>query len=86
MPELLNRLQRLWRPREPLFWLVVALNGFSSVMTTALLVLQPEGWLRAVLAVLALLNTVLGMLLLLRLWQSTSEPDKSRLSAPGDHR
>ena len=67
----LQRLRRLWQPREPLFWVVVALNALSSLMTSVLWVLQPKGLLFVVVVTLALLNSVLGLVMLARLWRQT---------------
>lgn len=65
-------LRRLWQPRLPLFWLVVALNLLSSAMTSALYVLQPTGAMRLLLTLFALLNTLAGWWLLARLWRETA--------------
>ena len=64
-------LRRLWQPHMPLFWLVVVLNLMSSAMSSALLVLQPSGPMRGLLIVFALLNTLAGWWLLVRLWRET---------------
>ncbi len=59
--------RRLWQPRHPLFWLMVAFNGLSSVCTTVLLgVPLAPGWTLA-LAVVALGNVGAGMLAAWRL-------------------
>ncbi|MCU0925944.1 MAG: hypothetical protein MUF44_07845 [Hydrogenophaga sp.] len=71
MKPAVSGLRRLWQPRMPLFWLVVVLNLMSSAMTSALLVLQPTGPMRALLTVFALLNTLAGWWLLARLWKET---------------
>ena len=68
----LSSLRRLWQPRLPLFWLVVALNLMSSAMTSALYVLQPDGAMRVLLTLFALLNTLAGWWLLARLWRETA--------------
>ncbi|MBA4261359.1 MAG: hypothetical protein C0443_04885 [Comamonadaceae bacterium] len=71
MKSAVSALRRLWQPRRPLFWLVVALNLLSSGMSSALLVLQPTGPMRGLLVMLALLNTLVGWWLLVRLWRET---------------
>jgi len=71
-----QRVRRLWQPREPLFWVVVMLNAFSSVMTTALWVLQPKGLVLVLVVLLALLNSALGLLMLARLWHQTENPPR----------
>lgn len=68
----LSSLRRLWQPRLPLFWLVIALNLMSSAMTSALYVLEPAGAMRVLLTLFALLNTLAGWWLLARLWRETA--------------
>lgn len=67
-------LQRLWQPRKPLFWLVVAFNVLSSVMAWGLHLAQPQGVWLLLLTLLALANTGMGAWLLWRLWQDTAPP------------
>jgi hypothetical protein len=83
MKSSLSVLRRLWQPRMPLFWLVVVLNLMSSAMSSALLVLQPTGPMRALLVVFALLNTLCGWWLLARLWRETGllEPDHAEAAS-----
>ena len=45
--------QRLWQPRKPLFWLVIAFNVLSSAMAWGLHMAQPEGVVLVVLTLLA---------------------------------
>ncbi|PTD97401.1 hypothetical protein [Pseudothauera lacus] len=61
------RLKRLYQPRNPSFWLMVAFNLLSSVLAWVL-----HGWpltfpARLLLTVLALANAGLGMAMALRL-------------------
>jgi hypothetical protein len=72
----LSSLRRLWQPRLPLFWLVIALNLMSSAMTSVLYVLAPAGAMRVLLTLLALLNTLVGWWLLARLWRETAPLEK----------
>jgi 4-hydroxybenzoate polyprenyltransferase len=59
--------RRLWQPRHPLFWLMLAFNGLSSLCTTALLALPlAPGWHLA-LVLVALGNVGAGMLAAWRL-------------------
>jgi hypothetical protein len=74
----LTSLRRLWQPRLPLFWLVIALNLMSSGMTSALYVLQPAGAMRVLLTLFALLNTLAGWWLLVRLWRETAPVEKTK--------
>lgn len=81
-----STLRRLWQPRWPLFWLVIALNLMSSAMTSTLLVLQPTGAMRGLLTLFALLNTLAGWWLLARLWRETAPlPGDSHVQSPADH-
>ena len=74
-PNAPSRLRRLWQPRLPAFWLVV----FFNVVSTALVLLDkglslPWG-VRVWVLLLALLNSILGMWWLSRLWKQTSDSD-----------
>jgi hypothetical protein len=74
MPTLKPSLQRLWQPRNPLFWLVVVFNLMSSAMAWGLHLARPEGVLLLMLTVLALANTGMGWWLLWRLWKQAPPP------------
>lgn len=76
MVSTLASLRRLWQPRLPLFWLVIALNLMSSTMTSVLYALQPAGAMRVLLTLFALLNTLAGWWLLARLWRETAPVEK----------
>ena len=71
MNALLNRLRRLWRPDLPAFWLALAFNGLSSVMTTLAHGMEPLATLRLVLTLLALVNVGAGAFWMHRLWVQT---------------
>ena len=62
-------LQRIWQPRRGLFWLMLAVNGLSSVLVAYLQIAQPPMGLRVLLSLLALFDTLLGWWLLRRLWR-----------------
>jgi hypothetical protein len=64
-------LQRIWQPRRGLFWLMLAVNGLSSVLVAYLQIGQPPEALRWLLSLLALVDTLLGWWLLRRLWRET---------------
>ena len=67
------KLARLWQPRSPLFWAMVAFNLLSSVCAWALrsLPLNTAGlWL---VGTLGLLNCGLGLLVTWRLWQGADQ-------------
>ncbi|MBS3912096.1 MAG: hypothetical protein KGZ70_09775 [Hydrogenophaga sp.] len=76
--------QRLWQPRKPLFWLVIAFNVLSSAMAWGLHLAQPEGTLLVVLTMLALANTGMGWWLLWRLWKETPSPGEKNVQSPAD--
>lgn len=67
-------MRRLWQPRHPLFWVIAGLQLLSSGMTAALHLLQLQGPMRAVLTLLALVNTLGSWWLLARLWRETAPP------------
>lgn len=60
------KLSRLWQPQLPLFWIWVAVNLLSAACAWALRALPLTGAGFALVAVLGLLNALLGMLLM---WQ-----------------
>lgn len=62
-------LQRIWQPQRGLFWLMLAVNGLSSVLVAYLQIVQPPMGLRVLLSLLALFDTLLGWWLLRRLWR-----------------
>jgi hypothetical protein len=73
-------LQRLWQPRRGLFWLMLAVNGVSSVLVAYVQWGQPPEGLRWLLSLMALADTLLGWWLLRRLWR---ESDPETGPAPG---
>lgn len=77
--------QRLWQPRKPLFWLVIAFNVLSSAMAWGLHLAEPEGALLVVLTLLALANAGMGWWLLWRLWNETPSPGENNVQSPADH-
>jgi len=84
MPFSTPSLQRLWQPRKPLFWLVIAFNVLSSAMAWGLHIAKPEGTLLVVLTLLALANTGMGWWLLWRLWNETPSPGETHVQSPAD--
>lgn len=75
----MGRLKRVWQPRNPLFWLMLAFNGLSSVMAWVLHLAPPTGAMLWGLTVLALGNALAGMGLLWRLWTDAPPPTPSSL-------
>ena len=84
MPFSTPSLQRLWQPRKPLFWLVIAFNVLSSAMAWGLHLAKPEGALLVVLTLLALANTGMGWWLLWRLWNETPSPGETHVQSSVD--
>jgi 4-hydroxybenzoate polyprenyltransferase len=71
MPSLSEAWRRLWQPRHPLFWLMLALQLLSSVLVLIIQIQDPPAGLRLVLGLLALSNSLLSWWLLARLWRET---------------
>lgn len=67
----MDKLRRLWQPRNPLFWLMLAFNALSSLGAWALreLPLNTAGLL--LVATLALFNVGFG---LLAAWKLIQQP------------
>jgi hypothetical protein len=55
------KLQRLYQPRNPLFWIAVVLNLLSTVLGWITHTYTLPCWLALVVVVFALGNAVLGM-------------------------
>lgn len=55
------KLQRLYQPRNPLFWTMVVLNVLSTLLGWLTHTYTLPGWLALVVVVFALGNAVLGM-------------------------
>lgn len=72
MKPTLSAFERLYQPRQPLFWMAVVFNVLAAVMVLALQsgVLSPLAhWLTALLA---LANNALGGWAVWRLWRADS--------------
>jgi hypothetical protein len=70
------KLSRLWQPQSPLFWLWVAVNLLSTACAWALRALPLTGAGFALVAVLGLLNALLGMLLMWQLLRHEPKPSR----------
>lgn len=55
------KISRLFRPQDPRFWLLIALNTVSGCITWILQYRQIPFWLQMVLAVFAIINCALGV-------------------------
>lgn len=63
MPGILNpmKLNRLLRPSDPRFWLLLAFNGASAAVSWVLQSRDLPTWLQVVFAVFAVANFLLGL-------------------------
>ena len=66
--------RRLWQPRHPLFWLMLAFQVLSALLVLFIQLRQPPPALHWVLALLALSNSLLSWWLLARLWREADRP------------
>ena len=64
------KLQRLFQPRNPLFWIFLVLNGLSTLLGWLTHTYELPGWLAVVVLVFAVGNAVLGMRIAWRLVHS----------------
>ncbi len=64
------KLQRLFQPRNPLFWIFLVLNALSTVLGWLTHTYALPGWLAVVVLVFAVGNAVLGMRIAWRLLHS----------------
>ena len=58
----MHKLRRLWQPGKPLFWMMVGYNVLSSLCTWALRALPLNTLGLLLVATIALLNVVFGLL------------------------
>jgi hypothetical protein len=75
-----SRWRRLWQPRLPAFWLVVVFNLVSTTLVLLDKALSLPAGVRVWVLLLALVNSVLGIWWLGRLWKQTGEPVCSDLN------
>ena len=61
------KLSRLFQPRNPLFWLMLALNGLSAALAWIMHNRSLSGWGMLIVVSFALANAVLGTYLAWRL-------------------
>lgn len=64
------RLARLYQPRSPLFWLMIAFNLMSTVLAWVVRHHELSPLAATVIAVCAIGNAVFGLVLALRLMRS----------------
>ena len=75
-----NKLHRLWQPRNPLFWMALGFNALSSVCSWALRALPLNGLGMLLIGTIALLNVACGLWALWRLLQTEpAQPIKNGL-------
>lgn len=72
------KLARLFQPRNPLFWLMLALNALSSALSWILHNHQLSGAATLVVGFFALANALLGIALALRLMRSGEDGASGR--------
>jgi hypothetical protein len=70
------KLTRLFQPRNPLFWIMFALNALSSVLTFMLHTRDMATPAKLLIASFALANAVLGMWLAWRLMRDPPVGEK----------
>ena len=61
------RLSRILRPRHPLFWVLVALQGLSTVFVNVLVRYEPAAGVAFVLSGLVIANAAASALIIWRL-------------------
>lgn len=66
------RLSRIVRPRHPMFWLLVALQGLSTAFLHVLVQRDPVAALAFVLSALVIVNATASALII---WRLLREPD-----------
>lgn len=70
---------RLFQPRNPLFWVMLILNGLSAVLAWVLRSPGLETLPTLIVGLLALSNAALGILIAFRLMQGSPERDDKNL-------
>jgi hypothetical protein len=65
------KLSRLFQPRNPLFWLMVVLNGLGPLLAWVVRNRPLNGWGMAVVVAFAIGNAVIGLWLA---WRLVREP------------
>lgn len=68
------KLSRLFQPRNPLFWLMLILNGLSSLLSWMLHTQDLRTPFVMVLALFALANALIGIWLAIRLMREEPAP------------
>lgn len=65
------KLSRLFQPRNPLFWFMLALNGLSTLLAWIAHNRPLDAWGTALVAMFAIANAVIGVWLA---WRLMHEP------------
>ena len=79
------KLSRLFQPRNPLFWLMLLLNGLSPLLAWVVRNRPLNGWGMAVVTTFAIGNAVIGVWLAWRLVREPA-PDRADHVGPTGHR
>ena len=66
----MEKLRRLWQPRNPLFWMMVAFNALSSLCSWALRALPLNNVGLLFVSAIALMNVCFGLLAAWKLMQA----------------
>ena len=74
------KFSRLFQPRNPLFWLMLVLNGMSPLLAWVVRNRPLNGWGLAVVATFAIGNAVAGLWLA---WRLLREPAPNRPAPAG---
>ena len=77
------KLSRLFQPRNPLFWLMLVLNGLSPLLAWVVRNRPLNGWGMAVVATFAIGNAVVGLLLAWRLMREPAPHCTGPAGPPG---
>jgi hypothetical protein len=68
------KLLRLFQPRNPLFWLMLATNAASSLLIWLVTAYSVTTGARLLITLFALGNLFIGMWCLRRLWRGSGNP------------
>ena len=77
------KLSRLFQPRNPLFWLMLVLNGLSPLLAWVVRNRPLNGWGMAVVATFAIGNAVVGLWLAWRLMREPAAHCTAPANPPG---
>jgi hypothetical protein len=76
--EAVMRLSRLFQPRNPLFWMAIALNALSAMLAWIVQNRELHAWATLVVGGFALANALIGSWLVWRLLRDPPAEPKSK--------